>query len=967
MKRLFTMALVLIIGLSMSAQVNSTNIKGKYTQEQIIKMNNDLNTSPRTRSILLPTYQKKGTTYINETFATEIPATWTVVNDSTTGYGWAWDDGNYSSYPYGKGNACANSDAAGSSGIGTTDLLSPIVDCSGASSLILMYNYQFKKYSSDPDTGYVYVFDGTDWVEVAKYSSDITPTSEIIDVTAYKNANFQVMFRYTDGGNWDWMFNVSDVMLFEPFANDLFVTSVSHTSTLNNTITPNVNVLNYGTDTAFNFDVSVVINDGTTDVYTSTLTFSDTLTFMEDSTFVMPDSWTANTAGTYTITAYTTYPADSDNTNDTIIDTLKVIEPSYTNGFVYGYNAYDASGSGFGNMAVSLTQSKGTQAGLMTGTSSDFMTCGDYINGMVYGVEYGTNDLYLINGDGEMILLGTISGVNSVTGLAYNPDNGTVYVSDYNTSSDLYILNEDLSTTLVGTIESSMVIGIAADTLGNLYGVDLDDNFIKIDTATGAGTVVGPLGIDINYTQDIGTDYLNNRIFGTLYTTSGGYYEIDTTTGAATLIKDFGDEITMCAIVPNEDYTATFNVDDGTNPLGGVAIDLDGYYSATTDTLGVATLQLYPDTYPFSATLSGYADYIDTFAVVDKDTNVNIAMTQVFNVKFTVTDGTDPLSGANVNINGTDLTTDNSGQDSISLAPGDYPYTVSLNGYADYLDTVTVVDADTNVNIAMTQVFNVKFTVTDGTDSLEGANVNINGTDLTTDTLGQASTLLVPGVYPYTVSLTGYDDYLDTLTVVDTALNVDVVMNNTKYNVTFNVDMSAPIEAGDFVVGTDTVFVTGDMLGWAEPGTDVANQMMSDPEGDSIYTKVLELPAGAIAYKYFKNSSFNNGEWDGGDNRTFEVTGDATLNDIWGDINNAVNAVSIANVKFAPNPTNGVLRISADNNYNVTVYDITGRVVATSVMTNNTTSIDLTKAQSGVYLVKLNNGQQSATYKIIKK
>ena len=799
----------------MSAQVNSTNIKGKYTQEQIIKMNNDLNTSHGTQGILLPTFQKKATTYINETFATEIPATWTVVNDPTTGKGWAWDDGNYYFSPYGKGNACANSDAAG--GIGTTDLLSPIVDCSGASSLVLTYNYQFQQYSS-ADTGYVYVFDGTDWVEVAKYSSDISPTSELIDVTAYKNANFQVMFRYTDGGNWSWFFNVSDVMLFELEPDDLLVTSVGPISGIvGNSITPKANVLNFGSNTASNFDVSVVINDGANDVYTSTLTFSGTLASLDDSTFVMPDSWTPNEAGTYTIKAYTTYTADNDNTNDTIIDTLKVIEVNYANGFVYGYNAYDASGSGFGDMAVSLTQSKGTQAGLMAGTSNNFMMCGDYIDGVVYGVEYSTNDLYVVNGDGSMYLWGTISGVNTVTGLAYNPDNGTVYVSDYNgTTSDLYILNSDLSTTLVGTIESSIIIGIAADTLGNLYGVDLDDNFIKIDTATGAGTVVGPLGIDINYAQDIGTDYLNNRIFGTMYTTSGGYYEIDPTTGAATLIKDFGDEITMCAIVPNEDYTATFNADDGTNPLEGVAIDLDGYYSATTDASGVATLQLYPDTYPFSATLSGYVDYIDTFAVVDADTNVNITMTPFYNVKFTVTNGTDPLSGANV-------------------------------------------------------------------------------------------------------------------------------------------------------IGTDTVFVTGDMLGWAEPGTDVANQMMSDPEGDSIYTKVLELPAGAIAYKYFKNSSWDNGEWAGGDNRTAEITGDTTLNDIWGNINNAVNAVSFANVKFAPNPTNGVLRISADNNYNVTVYDITGRVVATSVMTNNTTSIDLTKAQSGVYLVKLNNGQTSATYKIIKK
>ena len=75
---------------------------------------------------------------------------------------------------------------------------------------------------------------------------------------------------------------------------------------------------------------------------------------------------------------------------------------------------------------------------------------------------------------------------------------------------------------------------------------------------------------------------------------------------------------------------------------------------------------------------------------------------ETYTVTFTVTDGTDPLAGATINVNSTDLTTDASGVATISLGDGDYPYTVSLDGYETETGTVTVSGADVNENVELT-------------------------------------------------------------------------------------------------------------------------------------------------------------------------------------------------------------------------------------------------------------------------
>lgn len=103
--------------------------------------------------------------------------------------------------------------------------------------------------------------------------------------------------------------------------------------------------------------------------------------------------------------------------------------------------------------------------------------------------------------------------------------------------------------------------------------------------------------------------------------------------------------------------------------------------------------------------------------------------------------------------------------------------------------------------------------------------------------------------------------------------------------VTFNVDMS--LVAG-FDPASDVVYITGDLAGWNEPGTN-PDLVMSDPDGNLTYSIVLEIPeAGDIAYKFFLNAGWGGGEWDGDPNRTATITEATTLNHIFANQGEAI-------------------------------------------------------------------------------
>lgn len=96
---------------------------------------------------------------------------------------------------------------------------------------------------------------------------------------------------------------------------------------------------------------------------------------------------------------------------------------------------------------------------------------------------------------------------------------------------------------LVGTIGSGVVGDVACSFHGEIYGIDTsNDTLIAIDEVTGAGTAIGPLGIDVGGSVGMDFDWATGELYAHVYLGpgSGHFARLDLGTGAATLLADTG-------------------------------------------------------------------------------------------------------------------------------------------------------------------------------------------------------------------------------------------------------------------------------------------------------------------------------------------------------------------------------------------------------------------------------------------
>ena len=186
--------------------------------------------------------------------------------------------------------------------------------------------------------------------------------------------------------------------------------------------------------------------------------------------------------------------------------------------------------------------------------------------------------------------------------------------------------------------------------------------------------------------------------------------------------------------------------------------------------------------------------------------------------------------------------------------------------------------------------------------------------------------------------------------------------------VTFNVDMSL-LDGFDATV--DSVFVTGSIFGWNEPGTN-PNCKMIDEDGDLIYTLTAYTPAaGQIDYKYFLNAGWAGGEWEGDPNRAIEVTIADTLiveNAVFGVLNGIENNL-VENISVYPNPFQNELTIeNMENIQSLKVYNMTGQIVKEVSTPGNNITIKTDDFNSGVYFVVFTNNQnKQGTIKLVRE
>ena len=204
--------------------------------------------------------------------------------------------------------------------------------------------------------------------------------------------------------------------------------------------------------------------------------------------------------------------------------------------------------------------------------------------GTMYATDDITDNLYTINTTtGAATLVGPTGQDLSLSGLAYDTANSTMYVSDVSLPTDGYGLGSvNLATGAVAIIGSHVIsndiMGLAF--IGNtLYGSDADnDSLDTINLATGAATIVGPfVNQDSNGMKCLAYDSETNTLYGMGNT---NVYTIDPMTGTATLVGPLG--VTFGNYVGCEVDSSTGILYAGDDPAGNL-------YSVN-KTTGTATL-----------------------------------------------------------------------------------------------------------------------------------------------------------------------------------------------------------------------------------------------------------------------------------------------------------------------------------------------------------------------------------------
>lgn len=496
---------------------------------------------------------------------------------------------------------------------------------------------------------------------------------------------------------------------------DLTLSSITIPSTIENnaSIAPKATVSNYGFSEEATYDVNMTIKDASNNVvYNQTVSNPGNIVSAGSLLVTFPD-WTPTVTGNYTLTATVTLTGDEDNTNNDKTKNTSVMD------FVtaFAWNAYHTTGAGVtGTGPINIILQTGAMSQIAV-NAGNFIAGADYVNLDLYGVQYAASPaacpLVKINPiTGEVTTIG--GGIASLTGLAYDVTTGNTYVMDINGVLYTIDLNTGATTTIGGSFASA--IGLACDQNGNLFAISVGtDNLASIDKTTGAATAIGPLGVNINYAQDIAFDRDNNVLYGSLYTTTGGLYTINTTTGAATLVATVADELTGFAIP----YTVlgaeiTFAVTDGANPVEGATVTI-GAKILTTDAQGEATTFLTEDTHNFTVTKYGFQDYPNSVTVVDgvpQTVNVPLTALPVYNATITVNNTATkaPIEGADVVVKyGTEIVaqgqTNASGQFvATNLINGDFTFTATATGYQAGNGNFTVTGADATASVTLTEI-----------------------------------------------------------------------------------------------------------------------------------------------------------------------------------------------------------------------------------------------------------------------
>jgi len=74
-------------------------------------------------------------------------------------------------------------------------------------------------------------------------------------------------------------------------------------------------------------------------------------------------------------------------------------------------------------------------------------------------------------------------------------------------------------------------------------------------------------------------------------------------------------------------------------------------------------------------------------------------------------------------------------------------------------------------------------------------------------------------------------------------------------------------------------------------------------------------------------------------------------------------------MKVYPNPTNGffTLEFETDGVYNLTISDMSGRIISRETVNEQSVQMDISNYPAGVYILTISNGKGQTTMRIVKE
>ena len=239
--------------------------------------------------------------------------------------------------------------------------------------------------------------------------------------------------------------------------------------------------------------------------------------------------------------------------------------------------------------------------------------------------------------------------------------------------------------------------------------------------------------------------------------------------------------------------------------------------------------------------------------------------------------------------------------------------------------------------------------------------VTLNSADATMGTVSPAGTTTVDEGTPFTATATANDGYHFLQWIDDNGNTFST--NPYTFTVTGHTTLTATFEANDPQVTYYNVTVTSANTNMGNVSSTASGQVAENTE--------VTVTATALEGYRFVNWTNDAGTEVSTDNPyTFTVTADITLIANFELVDAIEDIILAQSISLMPNPADNYIVLSVNSNVNVkeaVVYNAFGQMIQTVQLTDNHAQIDLSNMAAGMYFVRVNGDNVSATKKFIKR